>query len=194
MTDPGPDPDTTVHTAAAHAPEVASRGSESSPGPPDREVFTAFYRDSAPRLVGFLRWQGAGLPDAAECAQEALIRCYQRWSSIEHHHAWCRLVASRLYTRRLASLEQPAEDASTLGSPLITPASDLDALEQRHEVLRILDLLPSRQRQVMAWTYDGATSTEIAKVLKITPEAVRASLMKARATLRAHLHQDGGEY
>lgn len=197
MTDPGPDPDTTVHApppAAWVSAEATARGSQSPPGPPDRKIFTEFYRASAPRLVAFLCWQGAPLADAAECAQEALTRCYQRWSSITQHHAWCRLVASRLYARRLASLEQPAEGISTLGSPLITPATDLQALEARHETLRLLELLPSRQRQVMAWTFDGATPTEIAEVLKITPEAARASLKKARATLRTHLDQDGEEY
>jgi DNA-directed RNA polymerase specialized sigma24 family protein len=45
----------------------------------------------------------------------------------------------------------------------------------------------------MAWTYDGAPTTEIADVLKITPEAVRSSLEKARTALRTYLHDHGGE-
>src|SRR5690348_15628436 len=36
--------------------------------------FGPFYARSAPRLVAFLRWQGASFPDAAECAQEALTQ------------------------------------------------------------------------------------------------------------------------
>jgi RNA polymerase sigma-70 factor (ECF subfamily) len=74
------------------------------------------------------------------------------------------------------------------GSPLIAPGTDLDAFEQRHTVMRLLDLLPARQRQVMAWTYDGATPAEIADSLKISSDAVRSNLRKARIALRGHLH------
>lgn len=102
-------------------------------------------------------------------------------------------AASRLYAHRIASVETPLENVETAGSPLLAPRTDIDALEQRHTVLRLLNRLPPRQRQVMAWTYDGATPTEIAQALRITPEAVRASLKKARATLRQLLEDNGGE-
>jgi len=45
----------------------------------------------------------------------------------------------------------------------------------------------------MAWTYDGATPSEIATELQITPEAVRSNLKKARTALRNHLPEKGGE-
>ncbi|HXV94828.1 MAG TPA: sigma-70 family RNA polymerase sigma factor [Pseudonocardia sp.] len=167
-----------------------------APGPDAAAVaaFTAFYRSSAPRLVGFLVWQGARLPDAAECAQEALTEAFRQWSSIREPHAWCRRVASRLYARRFAAPEEPVADLdATAGRPLLPAGAGVDDLHRRHEVLRLLDLLPARQRQVMAWTYDGATPAEIADALRITPEAVRANLYKARTTLRNHLHDHGGE-
>lgn len=63
--------------------------------------------------------------------------------------------------------------------------------EQRHEVLRVLDLLPLRQRQVMAWTLDGYPPAQIADELGITAEAVRSSLRKARRTLAAYLRAEG---
>lgn len=156
--------------------------------------FTVFYRESAPRLVAFLRWQGASLPDAADSAQEALTLAFQQWSTLRHPYAWCRLVASRLYTRRVATVhEQPVDDLDAVaGFPLIASGADLDAIEQRYVVVRLLDLLPARQRQVMAWTYDGATPTEIAESLRISPDAVRSNLYKARTALRGHLN--GLEY
>ncbi|MFF4902852.1 sigma factor-like helix-turn-helix DNA-binding protein [Streptomyces sp. NPDC001068] len=39
---------------------------------------------------------------------------------------------------------------------------------------------PARQRQVLAWTLSEFTPAEIAEQLNMTPEAVRASLKKAR--------------
>jgi len=156
--------------------------------------FVAFYKKAAPRLVAFLRCQGASLPDAAECVQEALTQALPpRWATIKYPHAWCRRVASRLYARRVGRLEDPVEDAEAAGSPLLAPGTDLEAFEQQHSVLRLLDRLPARQRQVMAWTYDGATPSEIATELQITPEAVRSNLKKARTALRNHLPEKGGE-
>ena len=159
----------------------------------DVAAFTAFYRRTTPKLVAFLRWQGASLPDATDCVQDTMIAAFQQWPTLHTPAAWCRLVASRTYARRLASLhEDPVSDVETTGAVLRSDA-DLDGLEQRHTVLRCLDRLPPRQRQVMAWIYDGATPTEVADALNLTPEAVRSTLYKARATLRAYLSDTGGE-
>jgi RNA polymerase sigma factor (sigma-70 family) len=148
--------------------------------------FTAFYRQSVPKLVAFLRWHGAPLPDAADCAQEALTLAFQNWSTIDSPRAWCRLVASRLYARRVATIQEDAVDdlARAGGSPLLAPDTALDEFEQRHTILALLGQLPPRQRQVMAWTYDGATPTDIAEALQISPDTVRSNLYKARTTLR----------
>ncbi len=155
--------------------------------------FTVFYRREVPRLVAFLRWQGASLHDATDCVQETMATAFQRWSNLRQPYAWCRLVASRRYARYVGTLrEDLVPDLESAGAVLRVEA-DLDALEQRHTVLRILSLLPSRQRQVMAWTYDGATAHEIAEALKITPEAVRSNLYKARAALRTYIEETGGE-
>jgi RNA polymerase sigma factor (sigma-70 family) len=98
-----------------------------------------------------------------------------------------------LYVRRLAATEEVVDDPETAGTPLLPADTDIEALEQRHDVLRLLAQLPARQRQVMAWTYDGATPTEIADALRINPDAVRGSLKKARASLRQYLQDHGGE-
>jgi RNA polymerase sigma factor (sigma-70 family) len=152
--------------------------------PADTTEFEAFYQRSVPRLVAFLRWQGAAIPDAVDCVQETMIQAHMNWSTIAHHHAWCRRVASRFYARKLACLVKPIADPETEGWPLLTPNTDLDAFEQRHHILVLLEQLPLRQRQVMAWTYDGCEDTEIAEELKITLEAVRGSRKKARVKLR----------
>lgn len=59
------------------------------------EDFSEFYRQFVPSLVAFLMWQGASLPDAADVAQETMIRAYRYWSTIDHPRAWARRVASR---------------------------------------------------------------------------------------------------
>ncbi|HZD15558.1 MAG TPA: sigma-70 family RNA polymerase sigma factor [Pseudonocardiaceae bacterium] len=148
-----------------------------------------------PRLVKFLMVRGATLADATDCVQEALFDAYNKWSSINDLYPWCRCVAYRHLTRRAGRRrEHPVEDIAGTAVPLIAPGRDPAAIDARlreyHAMLRLLKQLPSRQREVFAWTYDGASSAEIADVLKITPEAVRASLKKARARLRELLDNE----
>jgi RNA polymerase sigma factor (sigma-70 family) len=183
-----PHPPAHATTSPPHSHE-ADDAPASANDPIATAEFAEFYKQNVPRLVAFLRWQGASVPDATDCVQETMTQAYRRWSTIQHHYAWCRQVAPRLYVRKLASLEEPIADTETTGSPLLAANTDLDSFEQRHHILRLLEQLPLRQRQVMAWTYDGCTPTEIAKELTMTPEAVRSSLKKARTTLRQLLKE-----
>jgi RNA polymerase sigma-70 factor (ECF subfamily) len=41
-----------------------------------------------------------------------------------------------------------------------------------------------RQREVLAWTYDGATPADIASELGVEPATVRSTLRNARAVLQ----------
>lgn len=152
------------------------------------EAFSAFYRAFAPTLVAFLIYQGARPADAAEIVQDTMAKAFQSWERIDHPQAWARRVASRGYARRIASiLEDPVEAPPEQRVPLLRADTDPNTLIERHEVLRLLALLPSRQRQVMAWTFDGYNPTEIAEELGMSADAVRASLFKARRTLALHL-------
>jgi RNA polymerase sigma-70 factor (ECF subfamily) len=72
--------------------------------------------------------------------------------------------------------------------PLLT-FTDVADWEQRHDILRILDALPLRQRQVLAWTLDGHTPAEIAVELQLPSETVRANLYKARRAVAKHLEE-----
>jgi RNA polymerase sigma factor (sigma-70 family) len=151
-------------------------------------AFSEFYRKFVPTLVAFLVWQGARLPDATDIAQDTMIKAYQRWSEIRQPQAWARTVASRALASRMASSKEDPVDHLPESSTLLATSFDVEAWERRHEVLRALDRLPPRQRQVMAWTLDGYTPGEIAEELRISPEAVRANLMKARRSLVVHLN------
>jgi RNA polymerase sigma-70 factor (ECF subfamily) len=151
----------------------------------DESDFAAFYRSSMERLVGFLVWQGAELADAADVAQEAMIVAHRCWPTIRRPQAWVRRTASRLYARRRFSVE---ETPITLDHVRVLKAdAALSLWELQHDVLRELDALPPRQRQVMAWNLDGFTPAEIALELQMTPEAVRASLYQGRRVLALQL-------
>jgi len=147
--------------------------------------FTVFYRTQTSTLVRFLVWLGARLPDAADLAQDTMIEAFNSWQTIKHQRAWIRRVASRKYGRHLAGTEEPADHMD--GRPLLPARCDLTEWEQHDEIRRLLALLPPRQRQVMAWTYDGYQPHEIATELGITAEAVRSNLRLARRKLAQQL-------
>jgi RNA polymerase sigma-70 factor (ECF subfamily) len=148
-------------------------------------AFSAFYRESLPALVAFLMYQGATLADASDLAHEAMTAAFRSWDVIEHPKAWTRRVASRAFLREMVRVEDPVEDLPELG--VLVPQDNVVDWEEKHEVLRLMRLLPPRQRQVLAWTFDGFKPTEIAIELNLKPEVVRANLKKARRAISAHL-------
>jgi RNA polymerase sigma-70 factor (ECF subfamily) len=160
----------------------------------DRQIeieFSGFYRAQCAGLVTFLLWLGASAHDAMDVAQETMIDAYRHWRSIRNPRAWIRKVASRKFARRLATVEEPR--ATIEPSLLQRRDVDIDAWEQRQAVLSLLGSLPLRQRQVMAWFYDGYEPAEIAAALHVSPENVRSNLHKARRALTATRFRGEGD-
>jgi RNA polymerase sigma factor (sigma-70 family) len=165
------------------------------------EEFSAFYRTHVERVVVFLRFQGATWAEAADAAQEAMTRAYQRWGSLTRPDAWVRTVATREFIRRRVNgREDPAELTPEPVTALLRDPT-ADAAESDAEELQVrqrLQQLSPRQRQVLAWTYDGYTPTEIAQHLStpdhpVTSDAVRANLRLARRTLSRLLGPQGAQ-
>ncbi|HKT03775.1 MAG TPA: sigma-70 family RNA polymerase sigma factor [Rugosimonospora sp.] len=167
------------------APGVASARTSPAepPNPAADAAFTAFYRQDTRALVGFLLQLGARVDDAIEVAQDTMLEARQRWGSIENPRAWVRTVASRAYGRRMAAtVEYPTEELPE-PVPLRRADADLVAWERRQDFLTAVRALSFRQRQVVSWAFDGFTPAEIAAELKMTSQAVRASLYQARKAL-----------
>jgi RNA polymerase sigma factor (sigma-70 family) len=165
-------------------------------GAPDRAhdaAFAEFYMEFMPVLVRFLRWHGVPLADASEIAQDTMAQLYQHWPAVHTPSAWARRVASRRWGRQIADGhgEHLVDDVTLdqAATPRLLTADNIRAFEQHHDVLRLLDTLPPRQRQILAWTYDGYTPTQIAEELQLTPETVRANLYKARRAAAAYLRE-----
>ncbi|MGH3779750.1 MAG: RNA polymerase sigma factor [Pseudonocardiaceae bacterium] len=157
--------------------------------------FSKFYMENVPRLVAFLVCEGISVSDAADCVQETLIDALPPvWATLEYPYAWCRRVAHRkacdLARQRR---EAPFADPELAGSsPLLAPDLDAENFEASHEFLGWLARLNGeRQREVLAWTYDGVTPAEIAAELDMDPATVRSTLRNARAALRRLRAQDG---
>ncbi|WP_326733293.1 RNA polymerase sigma factor [Streptomyces sp. NBC_01022] len=156
----------------------------------EEEAFAAFYRSFLPTLVGFLIWQGAGASLAADLAQESMIKAWRGWSTIRSPRAWVRRVSSRELVRHYSRVEEdpvnPVPDGANANA-LISRPQELAEWENGQEILGLLESLPPRQRQVLAWSVDGYSPSEIAEELGIDPATVRANLMKARHSVASRM-------
>jgi RNA polymerase sigma-70 factor (ECF subfamily) len=98
-------------------------------------------------------------------------------------------VAWRAYIQRVAAVrEEPVDPPPELTSLLLRPNA-VTEWETWHDALQWMNALPPRQRQVLAWTISSFTPAEIAEQLGMTPEAVRASLKKARRAITRNIKQ-----
>jgi RNA polymerase sigma factor (sigma-70 family) len=163
---------------------------------PEEAAFSQFYMGEMPRLVAFTMSLGADLSEACDIAQQAFVNAYYRWPTIQNPAAYLRTSASRALIRRSSEVrrERPvAELPDSIAGPDPMVAK-VEFHDQEVRLLEAINSLPYRQRQVIAWTLDGFTPTEIAEILGISPGAARGSLLKARQGLKVRLNiTQGGD-
>lgn len=153
--------------------------------------FDSFFRERFGRTVVLLIAMGAERADAEDAAQEAMVRAWQKWDSINEPAAWVRTVAVRGYFKMLrtrpvvVSPDDPACES--------TADADLSIFtDEQQLVLRLLRALPPMQRAASALSYDGSTCREIAELLGISEATVRSHLRHARKNLKEMMPQSGG--
>ncbi|MBM0201821.1 sigma-70 family RNA polymerase sigma factor [Micromonospora sp. STR1s_5] len=161
------------------------------PCEPDRirDEFSAFYREFHKRLGAWLILHGwVSEADAYDVVQDTMRLAYERWTTIEHPKAWARRTASRLCVERLARGEMlPVEDIEDR-VPRKGDACAIAMSDTLRDFAAALQQLPPRQRQLLLWAFEEYQPAEIAAELKMTPEAVRSSLWKARQKLAEIMH------
>jgi RNA polymerase sigma-70 factor (ECF subfamily) len=177
-------------------PEVGDPPSETHLSQNRKVEFEEYYMREMPKLVAFTMRLGANLSEAADIVQQAFVNAYPQWSVILHPGSYLRTSASREYIRRSYGTirETPvAELPDTAAAPDLSVAK-VEFRDQEIRVFRAINSLPARQRQVIAWTLDGFTPTEIGRILGISAGAVRVSLLKARRELKVRLNiTQGGD-
>jgi RNA polymerase sigma factor (sigma-70 family) len=156
--------------------------------------FAACYAKEMPGLVWFVMGLGADTHTAADVAQSAFAEAFQVWDRIQHHAAWLRRVAGRLYYRQMIT-QEALVDAVPDQRGSLSAVSAVELRDEARAVLAALADLPPKQRQVMAWSIDGFSPTEIADHLGVDSPSVRQNLAKARKHLKKRLGilQPGGE-
>ena len=155
---------------------------------------TRLYEWLAPSVAGYLRAQG--MDDADDLTSETFLRVFSGCGSFSGNEArfrsWVFTIAhSRLVDARRAKSRAPdvgvLEDECGDDRCPTTAGAEEQAMERLavEEVRRLLDVLTSDQRDVLALRLIGQMNVEeVAIALQKPPGAVKALQRRALATLR----------
>jgi RNA polymerase sigma-70 factor (ECF subfamily) len=149
--------------------------------------FTSIYR-FALRLTGN--------PDAADdLVQEACLKAWRNRSRMRDPalaRVWLLTITNNCWRDHLRWRKRAGAQVASLHSDHPgngrTPADLLGQAEDVSRALRELDALPGRQREALyLHACEDLSLAEIANVLGVSPEAVKASLSLARKKMRSRL-------
>jgi RNA polymerase sigma-70 factor (ECF subfamily) len=166
----------------------------------DRDAFDRLFHRYYARLWVYARRRSTSDDAASDVVQDvfaALWSTHERWRVRISIKAYLFGAVQRrvLHLRRHESVVGRAEAESVAaGVPLGLGASPIaadvlaEAGERSAAIARAVLALPERQRIALAlWWRDEMTSSEIAEVLRVSPQAVRKLLGKAWEHLRTTL-------
>ena len=177
------------------APAACGPGPVSfEPGGPERggeSEFVRFYRGHVDRLVAYLIYQGASGHLAADVAQEAMIKTYERWEQVTSPRAYVWKVAYREFIRQARATTELLVAEIPEPAALLPDPEETEVWLSKQQVIEVLRALPERQRQVLALSFDGWKPVEIAELLDILPPAARSNLTKARHNAAEYLRGFG---
>ncbi|HUQ83071.1 MAG TPA: RNA polymerase sigma factor [Gemmatimonadaceae bacterium] len=167
------------------APELPALIARTRDG--DEAAFTTLVAKCQPLVF---RWAIAlsGDQDAAEdITQEVFVRVHRKISSFRGDgpfEAWLYRITRRVARRTQPKASRPAE-SSGQDVYLTDPGSRVDR-ERAIELIRVIaKTLPMRQRELfILCDIEGRTPAEAAAMLDMKSVSVRASLFKARASIR----------
>ena len=150
----------------------------------DGGSFEEIYVAAADRLVTQIYLVTGDVEEARDCVQEAFARAWLRWRSLCRGHddpvAWIYTTSYRIAVSRFRRRLARDRAVRRLAAPAPSDKPSPDAVAVRDALAR----LPHGQRAALVLHYyEGLTVEAIARILMITPSAVKARLSRGRAAL-----------
>lgn len=160
---------------------------------PDAGGFDEFYQGSRQRLLGYVYLHTHDLAEAQDVVQEAYMRAWQHWSSIDRYEdpeAWLRMVAQRIAVSRWRRLRNRARAYLRHGPSDPEPEPSVNTVA----VVEALRRLPVEQRTAIAMHYLlGMPVADVARETGAPVGTVKARLHRGRAALATLLTLDPAE-
>ena len=160
------------------------------------ELFRRYYRP----VVAFFMKRGFSSEESRDLAQETFLRVFNKWDSFRGESSvetWLFQIAANLYKNTLRSLQTQKRDAqevsldaevAELGSRESDPLRAVLTEEEVRLLRAALEDLPPQMRQAVFLRVNGDLKyREIADVMHVSIETVKAHLYQARQHLRDRL-------
>ena len=149
-----------------------------------REIFEQAVREHQDMVFRVALHCFANRQDAEDTVQEVFLRLYGRqepFESPEHLRRWLVRVTINESKRMLLSPWRRTESLELLEDRAALP-------EENRELFRAVMALPEKYRVAMyLYYYEGYSTEELAKLLKISGSTVRTRLRRGRAQLKESL-------
>ena len=150
--------------------------------------FDELFLDVHDRLYRALYFVTGNSYDAEELMQDAFLKLWERWDSIETIDD----PTAYLFRAALNGFRMRSRRARTAARKLLlpsTPRDDFEQIDLQQDVRRMLLGLPARQRAALVLTeIFGYSSEQAAWILGIKPTSVRVLASRGRTTLRGAVH------
>ncbi len=156
-----------------------------------------FLHEWTPRLYRFAMRLTGDSHLAEDLTQETILRAWRQRGTLrdaQASRAWLFRITANLWRDLLRRKRSPVARAGPLvetTQPCCLPAEQI--LAEREELqlaLKVLESLPSRQREVLYLSAcEGMSAAEIAATLDASQEAIKASLSLARKKMRELLKE-----
>jgi RNA polymerase sigma-70 factor (ECF subfamily) len=154
----------------------------------------------APRVYRFALRLSNDRHVAEDLTQETVLRAWRHRGRLRKEEAarvWLFRITANLWRDQLRRNRSPVAKARTLmgirevdlaDKPANLPERMVAGKEELARALEVMNGLPPRQREVLYLSVcEGLDSEEISDVLRMTREAVKASLSLARKKMREQL-------
>jgi RNA polymerase sigma-70 factor (ECF subfamily) len=146
--------------------------------------FSTFFVDESPRLFEALYFVTGNKADAAEIMQDAFLKLWERWDSIDRIDD----PTGYLFRVALNGFRSRSRTARRAARKLVgaeSPRDPFEEIELREDVRRLLLGLAPRQRAaLLLLDMYGYGSEEAARIMGIRRSTVRALAAQGRAVLR----------
>lgn len=155
---------------------------------PNRD-FEAFFQAHEREIIGYL-WRMTGDEQAAsDLAQESFLRAWQQFGRIQAYErpgAWLFRVATNLALQHLRRRGAPVGSAAPLNEAWGPHASDPGRRFVERDQVRetLLELTPKARALLILRDVYGLSAEEAGEILKMSREAVKVGLWRARTQFR----------
>ncbi len=163
--------------------EVGGAGDDGgTPAPTSPPGFDAVYREQRPAIVRLAHLLVRDRQVAEELAQEAFLRLYTGFDTVEHPPGFLRTVVVRL-----ASTWRTRRDMERQRLTLVVPVIASAPIEPDETWEAIGRLRPERAEVLVLRFYEDLDHREIARILGCSAATVRSRVRRALADLRKEL-------